>query len=342
MPCLGVWRAYTWAKRHQRAWTTYLRAEWGIDAANGNVEQVARSVDDELHAGLLVVAMGMSRLTSELVRAIAGALRSPGIADPCASASDAIAQTVQSQWIQDAVLLRTAPQERQRGAAGMSLAAHILARISLGRSRRSTKVRGRPGKRLSAALHELWHDDLSVPCLRAHDAALIREVLPLVWSEPTVQEVSQLVDAAHPGREALLGRITNRLTYRIIREAKARRQRQTDDGVTVRERREVRLSRYIVADSPDFLEELVAHEDAECDQRVFEEVLDLIPLLPPRQRQIAELKLVKRLSHSQIAARLGLTKGGSKSNWFKARRFLASLYKKRHGDFGEIAKFAGV
>ena len=40
------------------------------------------------------------------------------------------------------------------------------------------------------------------------------------------------------------------------------------------------------------------------------------------QREIAELRLIHRLSHTEVAAHLRLSEGGAKSNWFKAKENL--------------------
>jgi RNA polymerase sigma factor (sigma-70 family) len=166
---------------------------------------------------------------------------------------------------------------------------------------------------------------------------LIREVLSLVWTEQIVQQVNSAESSTELGYDALLQKLANRVTNSIIRKARPRRTRRTSDGDTVVERREVGLSVDVATTSPDPLEELLAREGAESDQRAWEEVLELIPLLPPRQREIAQLRLVEHLSHPQVASRLKLTEGGAKSGWSKAKKNLLSLYLRRHENSGDVA-----
>jgi DNA-directed RNA polymerase specialized sigma24 family protein len=49
------------------------------------------------------------------------------------------------------------------------------------------------------------------------------------------------------------------------------------------------------------------------------------------------LKLVEGLSHSEIAARLGLSEGGSKSNWSKAKRKLKMLFSEQRQEPDDVA-----
>src|SRR5690606_38033210 len=63
----------------------------------------------------------------------------------------------------------------------------------------------------------------------------------------------------------------------------------------------------------------------------YDELIKLIQQLPPSYRTVFNLYAIDGLSHSEIAEKLQITEGGSKSNLFKARRKLQKLLKK-HSD----------
>ncbi|MEL6636148.1 MAG: sigma-70 family RNA polymerase sigma factor [Bacteroidota bacterium] len=60
-----------------------------------------------------------------------------------------------------------------------------------------------------------------------------------------------------------------------------------------------------------------------------QELLALVQQLPPSYRLVFNLHVVEGYSHTEIAERLGISKGTSKSNLAKARLKLQSLFLKR-------------
>ncbi|WP_324675917.1 sigma-70 family RNA polymerase sigma factor [Hymenobacter sp. GOD-10R] len=80
------------------------------------------------------------------------------------------------------------------------------------------------------------------------------------------------------------------------------------------------------------LEEVViSHPDASgspLDSLAFEELLQLIYLLPPAYRAVFNLYVLDGFTHEEIAEQLKISVGTSKSNLFKARGHLKDLLKK--------------
>jgi len=64
------------------------------------------------------------------------------------------------------------------------------------------------------------------------------------------------------------------------------------------------------------------------DELSFEELLQLIYLLPPAYRAVFNLYALDGFTHEEIAEQLRISVGTSKSNLFKARAYLKDLLKK--------------
>ena len=60
----------------------------------------------------------------------------------------------------------------------------------------------------------------------------------------------------------------------------------------------------------------------QLDSISYEEILDLVRELPPAYRAVFNLHAIEGYKHEEIAERLGISVGTSKSNYFKAKRKL--------------------
>lgn len=71
------------------------------------------------------------------------------------------------------------------------------------------------------------------------------------------------------------------------------------------------------------------YENAAIEQKLqYDELLGLVQQLPPAYRTVFNLYVIDGYTHEEIAQKLKITVGGSKSNLFKARRSLRELLKK--------------
>ncbi len=69
-------------------------------------------------------------------------------------------------------------------------------------------------------------------------------------------------------------------------------------------------------------------EESPLEQLSAKELLALVQQLPPSYRMVFNLHVVEGYSHPEIAEKLGISKGTSKSNLSKARLKLQSLFLK--------------
>ncbi len=74
---------------------------------------------------------------------------------------------------------------------------------------------------------------------------------------------------------------------------------------------------------PNTPEEFVGNEALE--NLYYEDVLDCVQHLPPRYRLVFNLFAIEDLSHQEIAEKLDISEGTSKSNFFKAKRKLQEI-----------------
>ncbi len=81
--------------------------------------------------------------------------------------------------------------------------------------------------------------------------------------------------------------------------------------------------------------EPVVHQDAAQaleaqDEHTF--LRSRIALLPPRQREVLDLRMNHGLSHTETAAMLGITDESSRANYYQALRRLRAEYEGRQGE----------
>lgn len=67
------------------------------------------------------------------------------------------------------------------------------------------------------------------------------------------------------------------------------------------------------------------------DQLEFEDLLQVMQLLPAAYQMVFNLYVVEGLSHAEIAKKLGVSVGTSKSNLSKARQKIKKLLSRSHG-----------
>jgi hypothetical protein len=315
VPCLAVWRAWAFARRYQRPWATYMREEWNIDTDKPFPSAPTRTSAPMADVRLLMVASSMIGFTRSIRRAIDVAFDDPETDNPCEMAATALSHVFGSTWTGDAAAMSSGPIEDQRLAAGSSLAARVLAAVSRGHSGSLAENGGRIGADLDKAIHFLGHQDLSVPCSRAHDDYLIGEILPLIWQEQVaIGDIAAGTGPTSPDVDARLQKLVNRLTYQI--------RKQHPDS-------EQALSPNLESQDLDPEVEFERRQAVEGhNDDLLAQIILAAEQLPPRQRQIFDLHVNRRLSFSQIADELGLKKGGVTSSWDKAmigiRRRLAS------------------
>lgn len=60
----------------------------------------------------------------------------------------------------------------------------------------------------------------------------------------------------------------------------------------------------------------------------YHEIIDMIQQLPPSYRTVFNLYVVEGFTHEEIAQQLGVTVGTTKSNLFKARRYMRDILEK--------------
>lgn len=82
-------------------------------------------------------------------------------------------------------------------------------------------------------------------------------------------------------------------------------------------------------DSEEVLEKIA--EDDKNAQRIVELVQDL----PPAYRTVFNMYVVEDIPHKQIAEKLGITEGTSKSNFAKAKMKLKQMYIEKYGNIYE-------
>jgi len=80
---------------------------------------------------------------------------------------------------------------------------------------------------------------------------------------------------------------------------------------------------------------LADHEELEIDEGSYEghsydEILSFVQQLPDRYRQVFNLYVIDEFSHQDIAEKLNISIGTSKSNLSRAREKLKELIKKNH------------
>lgn len=209
-------------------------------------------------------------------------------------------------------------QPALREAAMFSLAGRIRTMINLGLA-----------KRLDVALEGLGPEELgpperTLPRVRRHDEtlqSLIPKVLPDVW-DTCVRDDRWAVELQRGGG---LRALVNRVTNGIIRLSSPRKKRQSDDGAASTARRELPLEPHAHGElmaagvqELDPLEAFATREEAARIER-------LVASLPERQKQVLRLHRFEGRSHREIAALLGITEGGSKSNLSKARKSLKRM-----------------
>jgi len=71
------------------------------------------------------------------------------------------------------------------------------------------------------------------------------------------------------------------------------------------------------------------HEQSGLDQLALEDLLALIAGLPDGYRMVFNMYAIEGFSHKEIADKLGITEGGSKSQLSRARQLLQLAIKKR-------------
>ena len=71
--------------------------------------------------------------------------------------------------------------------------------------------------------------------------------------------------------------------------------------------------------------------DATIEQKLYyDELVKLVQQLPPSYRAVFNLYAVDGLTHEEIARKLHISVGGSKSNLFKARKKLRDLLEEAY------------
>ncbi|XOV95037.1 MAG: RNA polymerase sigma factor [Bacteroidota bacterium] len=60
----------------------------------------------------------------------------------------------------------------------------------------------------------------------------------------------------------------------------------------------------------------------------YDEIIDMMQQLPPSYRTVFNLYVVEGFTHEEIANQLGVTVGTTKSNLFKARRYMRDILEK--------------
>ena len=78
----------------------------------------------------------------------------------------------------------------------------------------------------------------------------------------------------------------------------------------------------IAGSAPPSSEAAETHERAEL-------VLAAVAALPPRQRQVVELRMNSELSHAEIAAALGISEDASRANYYQGLRQLKARLEPR-------------
>ena len=81
-----------------------------------------------------------------------------------------------------------------------------------------------------------------------------------------------------------------------------------------------------IYDSVNFSDDIIAKISAD-------DIIKLIQELPPRYRLVFNLYVVDGMSHEEIARKMSITQGTSKSNLARAREIMK---KKVHENFGEL------
>lgn len=80
-----------------------------------------------------------------------------------------------------------------------------------------------------------------------------------------------------------------------------------------------------------------AYESAAIESKLeYEELIRLIQELPPSYRTVFNLYAIDGFTHDEIAKKLKISVGGSKSNLFKARKKLQELLKKSSAESEKI------
>jgi len=69
-------------------------------------------------------------------------------------------------------------------------------------------------------------------------------------------------------------------------------------------------------------------DDTALDKLSYEELLILVQTLPPAYRTVFNLYIMEGFQHQEIAERLGISEGTSKSNLFKAKKILKEKIEK--------------
>jgi RNA polymerase sigma-70 factor (ECF subfamily) len=79
------------------------------------------------------------------------------------------------------------------------------------------------------------------------------------------------------------------------------------------------------------ISEIHQNKLVEVDEINEKELLETIELLPTGYRTVFLLYVVDGYSHKEIAEKLGITEGTSRSQFFKARNFLQQKLKQDYG-----------
>lgn len=76
--------------------------------------------------------------------------------------------------------------------------------------------------------------------------------------------------------------------------------------------------------------QVAAHDEDALDKLTHDEIIKSIQQLSPAYRTVFNLFVIEGLSHDEIAKKLGITTGTSKSNLAKARMHLQRILIKEH------------
>lgn len=85
--------------------------------------------------------------------------------------------------------------------------------------------------------------------------------------------------------------------------------------------------------------DLAAQEHTGLDQLALEDLLALIAGLPDGYRMVFNMYAIEGYSHKEIAEKLGITEGGSKSQLSRARQFLQlAIIKRKEVEYARLEK----
>jgi len=75
--------------------------------------------------------------------------------------------------------------------------------------------------------------------------------------------------------------------------------------------------------------EIEDDSESAVDSMSYNEIMAIVMQLPPAYKMVFNLFVVDGYSHEEIAGMLGISEGTSKSNLFKARKWLQTALQKK-------------